>query len=59
MDAKNSTQQTALVTGGNKGIGFETARQLAQRGFTVWLGAGIKGGARLRPGLRRFSRSST
>ncbi len=27
------------MTGANKGIGFETARQLAQLGYTVWLGA--------------------
>lgn len=29
----------ALVTGANKGIGFETARQLAAKGMTVLLGA--------------------
>lgn len=33
------TQQIALVTGANKGIGLETAHQLAKRGITVFLTA--------------------
>lgn len=33
------TQQTVLITGANKSIGFETARQLAQAGFYIFLGS--------------------
>ena len=45
--------KVALITGANKGIGFETARQLGQLGITVLLGArdrerGEKGAEALR-----------
>ncbi len=33
------TMKTVLITGANKGIGFETAKQMAQLGYFVYLGS--------------------
>ena len=35
----NSEPMTVLITGGNKGLGFEAARRLAERGSTIFLGS--------------------
>ncbi|KAB2704400.1 SDR family oxidoreductase [Brucella intermedia] len=41
-----TVKRTALVTGANKGIGREIARQLGKKGFTVWLGCRDEGRGR-------------
>lgn len=48
-----SSKPVALITGANKGIGFAIARQLGERGYSVWLGCrdagrGEKAAAELR-----------
>ncbi len=51
-----STKKIAVITGANKGIGLETARQLAKKDITVLIGArdtkkgeeAVAGRARLR-----------
>ena len=34
-----TTHTTVLITGATQGLGAETAARLAERGWTVWLGA--------------------
>jgi NAD(P)-dependent dehydrogenase (short-subunit alcohol dehydrogenase family) len=36
---QNILMKTVLITGANKGIGFETAKQMAQLGYFVYLGS--------------------
>lgn len=39
MAKLSGTQRAALITGANKGLGFETARQLGKQGFVVLVGS--------------------
>lgn len=42
----NSEQTSVLITGGNKGLGFEAARRLGEQGWTVFLGSRDQGRGR-------------
>lgn len=39
----NTERTSVLITGGNKGLGLETARRLGERGWTVFLGSRDEG----------------
>src|SRR4029453_2143048 len=52
--------KTALVTGANKGIGHEVARQLAAKGFHVFVGArNAKAGRKAAEEIARKSGTAT
>ncbi|GIH61778.1 SDR family oxidoreductase [Microbispora siamensis] len=42
----NSERTSVLITGGNKGLGFEAARRLGEEGWTVFLGSRDEGRGR-------------
>ncbi|MEO3890727.1 SDR family NAD(P)-dependent oxidoreductase [Nonomuraea sp. B5E05] len=42
----NAEQTSVLITGGNKGLGFEAARRLGELGWTVFLGSRDEGRGR-------------
>jgi NAD(P)-dependent dehydrogenase (short-subunit alcohol dehydrogenase family) len=43
VDMTNAEQSSALITGGNKGLGLETARRLGDRGWRIFLGSRDRG----------------
>ncbi|MFD9941110.1 SDR family NAD(P)-dependent oxidoreductase [Nonomuraea sp. NPDC059023] len=46
----NSEQTSVLITGGNKGLGLETARRLGELGWTIFLGSRDPGRGRAAAG---------
>jgi NAD(P)-dependent dehydrogenase (short-subunit alcohol dehydrogenase family) len=46
MNIANTKQTSVLITGGNKGLGFETARRLGEQGWRIFLGSRDEGRGR-------------
>ncbi|WP_345570722.1 SDR family NAD(P)-dependent oxidoreductase [Nonomuraea rosea] len=46
----NTEQTSVLITGGNKGLGFEAARRLGELGWTIFLGSRDEGRGRAAAG---------
>jgi len=44
---ENTQQTSVLITGGNKGLGFEAARRLGELGWTIFLGSRDEGRGRV------------
>lgn len=50
MNMTNPEQTSVLITGGNKGLGFEAARRLGELGWTIFLGSRDEGRGRAAAG---------
>ena len=55
----SEARKVAVVTGGNRGIGLETCRQLAERGLHVVLGSRDEAAGRAEVGGTRFVNAAT